>query len=268
MNENDKAIFTKKVNLNNTFSYSDEIAISDGLLGEHNLVNPKQYTMEECLNNKSLCEGKYTKFSNNNTGLSKINKIIDENTIEYYSYRGKVTPAFDENITVNSKAKTYLDNWYNDTLISYDDVLANSRYCNDTTYKISGDSSVVYEASSRINSSPSFICPNTQILYGGKYDLKVGLITADEANFAGANNQQNIKYYLFGKSTSFWSMSPAIYDGFAFEYNISSIGDISSQNIHSVLTEISIRPVINLRSYYKYIGEDGSKTNPYLIKFQ
>ena len=266
LDENDKAIFTKKVNLSDTFSYSDEVTTRDWQ-GGHDLVNPKQYTIGECLNDKSLCEGKYARFSSG-LSLNKINKIIDENTIEYYSYRGKGTPVFDENTTVNSKAKTYLDNWYNNTLISYDELLANSRYCNDTTYKIGSGSGVSYGASNRINNSPSFICPNTQISYGGEYDLKVGLITADEANFAGASNNQNIKYYLFGKSTTFWTMSPASFGGFAFEYNINNIGDIASINVHSVAIELSMRPVINLRSDYKYISGDGSKTNPYLIKLQ
>ncbi len=86
-----------------------------------------------------------------------------------------------------STIKTYLENWYTINLGEYDNLIASTRYCNDTSVFSVSDNIIYYGMEGRlnINKTPQFICPNTTNSYGGEYDLKIGLLSADEAVFAG-----------------------------------------------------------------------------------
>ena len=96
-------------------------------------------------------------------------------------------------------------------------------------------------------------------------DLKIGLLSVDEAAFAGGNyGTQNESYYIpkgtvlsspmdysFNYETTFSSMFAISYDG-----SISG----SSKYINNVF------PVLNIRADTLFTQGDGSKDNPYVVK--
>ena len=157
--------------------------------------------------------------------------------------------------------KSYLDNWYSDNLTDYDSQISQSKYCNDTTYTGSA-----YQARNRIYTThtPSLVCPDTSVNYGGIYKLKIGLLTADELNMAGyRGNKQtgSASNYLYN-TNGFWTGSPATVIGneiFPF-YGVS--GRIDGSYAYSAQ---AFRPVINLVSNIKYTSGNGTNARPYVI---
>ena len=153
----------------------------------------------ECLNEKAKCEGKYMVTTpqynsycslippEKNYWLYKIKEIgkLSDNTmtIKTIDYRFGGSAIFDQNSKDNdSIMKQYLDQWYKDNLNSFDNLLANTRYCNDTTIRSSyprNDFGFYYSVDFRLSTfsehipEPTYICPNTNLDYGGEYDLKI-----------------------------------------------------------------------------------------------
>ncbi len=169
-----------------------------------------------------------------------------------------------------SKIKEYLDSWYETNMTDYDKILASTRYCNDTTTGYIGKYATYYGAYDRINTNspnPTYICPNTDKLYGGEYDLKIGLLSADEAVFAGGKHDtSNSNYYLFGSSAWRWLMSPytclSDYNE-PLEYSIHP-GDYLSE--YDYYTSYADVPVFNLRSDTLFTQGNGEVNNPYVVK--
>ena len=107
------------------------------------------------------------------------------------------------------------------------------------------------------------ICPNTDKVYGGEYDLKVGLITVDEAAFVGGKAwTTNQKYYLYGSSTWYWTASPSNFYGTAGTWDVYAYGGINSDY---VANSGSVRPAVSLKADTLYTGGDGTKDNPYIL---
>lgn len=170
----------------------------------------------------------------------------------------------------NSDVKTYLENWYISNLKLYDNYISLDSYCNDTTYVVSGNN-YYYGAYDRIYKQyqPSLKCPDTSQLYGGNYKLKIGLMTADEANYAGLNmktphaTNNNYLYY----SSNWWFMT----SGWKYitSYATSTAGLNTTIGITPqifVAYTFYVRPVINLKSNTLITSGDGSLSNPYVIK--
>lgn len=170
----------------------------------------------------------------------------------------------------NSDVKTYLENWYISNLKLYDNYISLDSYCNDTTYVVSGNN-YYYGAYDRIYKQyqPSLKCPDTSQLYGGNYKLKIGLMTADEANYAGLNMKtphainNNYLYY----SSNWWFMTSG------WKYITSSATSTAGLNTTIGITPqifvaytFYVRPVINLKSNTLITSGDGSLSNPYVIK--
>lgn len=170
----------------------------------------------------------------------------------------------------NSDVKTYLENWYISNLKLYDNYISLDSYCNDTTYVVSGNN-YYYGAYDRIYKQyqPSLKCPDTSQLYGGNYKLKIGLMTADEANYAGLNmktphaTNNNYLYY----SSNWWFMT----SGWKYitSYATSTAGLNTTIGITPqifVAYTFYVRPVINLKSNTLITSGDGSLSNSYVIK--
>ena len=166
-----------------------------------------------------------------------------------------------------SNIKRYLDNWYKKNMTDYDKILASTRYCNDTSvYNINGNS-IYYGAYNRIRKTitPTYICPNTNKTYGGEYDLKIGLLSADEIVFAGGNyGLSNKSYYLYGSIAYKWLMSPYYYSG----SNTSEFGTHIGGNIdyNYNYNNEAVVPVLNIRADTPFTQGDGTKDNPYLVR--
>ena len=109
----------------------------------------------------------------------------------------------------DSEVKKFLDDWYNKNMKKYDSLFATTRYCNDTS--ISNENGYIYYGIDKRN-TPSYICPNTDKLYGGEYDLKIGLLSADEVKFAGGVWGFDANDYLANNFSSSWLGTPLCFD--------------------------------------------------------
>ena len=167
-----------------------------------------------------------------------------------------------------SNAKSQLESWYNSNLSSYATFIANGKYCNDRntgsgyTWAINPSSTFYYAAlTRRENASPTLSCPSGDI-----YTLKVGLITMDEAMYAGGKYENNTAYYLYN-GQNYWTMSPFYWDssGLAYVFFVNADGYLNAYIVSG--TSFGLRPVINLRSDTIFqAGGNGSLSSPYVVK--
>ena len=174
----------------------------------------------------------------------------------------------DNNVGIASPAKKNLQTWYENTLVTYDDKIVESRYCNDTSFVYSSDDRIYYGAYKRLHDTnkPILKCPETQSTSGGAYKLKIGLLSADEANMAGLGalfpySKSNETNYLT-QSYSLITMSLGSSTVSGTLFNIGFTGSIAGQYHNTSF----LRPVINLKSDIKITSGDGSKSNPYVVE--
>ena len=191
----------------------------------------------------------------------------------------KETATFVNNKTVtDSVVKTYLEEWYINNLKDYDDKINLSNFCNDTTITSTNaiENATYYGGHNRILKlkQPSLKCPNPSTTDGGNYKLKIGLLTADEINYAGLSYRQitttssntskiadktNYLYY----SRTWYSMTPHRSNSTSSYMLYVSSGRMSNNDVTG---SQYIRPVINLKSDIQITGGDGTETNPYVVE--
>ena len=183
----------------------------------------------------------------------------------------------------NSTILNTLNTWYNNNLTSYTEYLdGNAGFCGDrtpsTSYNSSngsggtGTTTTYYGAYIRLynNSNPSLQCDSQDIYTtkdsstGNKALTKpIGLISADEAMFAGIPNwnSSNQNNYLYTGQT-YWTMSPARYDSDgAGVFGVAYDGSLGSWIVNY---ENGVRPVINLKSAIAITGS-GTTTDPFKV---
>ena len=177
----------------------------------------------------------------------------------------------------SSTIKSVLDNWYlgNIALTNLNNKIAVTTYCNDTTYTTSassyGGTNYKFGSPARMSSgTPSLICPDTTVTYGGVYKLKVGLPSADEIRMAGYGLASTGSYSIWSNymysPNSFWSLSPISCTsvGGIVVYVAKNMGYINADSLYTVSGN-GVRPVINLVSDAKITSGNGTKANPYVI---
>ncbi len=187
----------------------------------------------------------------------------------------------------NSTIKTYLENWYKKTLNEFDAKIAYGSYCNDTSYgsgtedTTPSSNNLYYGPNERIRTDhkPDMHCPNPtkqggseNRLYGGIYQLKIGLLTADEENYAGLTNSGNatrdnylLKYLKENNNHwSLWTMS-SLYatSSSANEFYISDTGYTQGVDVNN--DNIIARPVINIAKNVTVTGT-GTIGDPFVIE--
>lgn len=185
---------------------------------------------------------------------SKFNNL--SNDLKYAGYK-----YIDENgLEQDSALKESVDNWYNSLLLKYDDVIVNGDYCNDISSR--EENSITYFGAydRLVNGQSTLKCEN------GLYELKVGLLSADEVALAGYTQYQQQPYvnnYNYLYNSSVWStMSPS-----RFQKNIMYYYTVypSYLNQLAVTNSYKFRPVINLGNDILVISGDGTVNNPYTI---
>lgn len=222
---------------------------------------------------------KYTSLLSNTNPSKQLYKVIkvieyepDSNgnamtQISLYAYKAGGETQFDLNSEIkDSTIKQYIDNWYNTKISRYDNLIATTRYCNDTSIKeeVNGwNGSQYYTTSSRI-SKPTLICPNTNPYYGGEYELKAGLLSFDEAIMAGGKWDTNNGNYYLHNGITYWLFSPHYFDGNNIAHTTINT---SGQNVFSLYQE-SVVPVISLRGDTLLSRGNGTKENPYVISLK
>ena len=203
----------------------------------------------------------------------------------------------------DSEIKTYIDTWYESTLLTnYDKYISKTAiYCNDrSTYNNSYTTSAAFNYASytRIeeNKNPTYKCGgngtgglfeskqavedkfSASTTGGGNGQLKypIALMTIDELAFAGgaiSSNATNAWFYSDSEgysiigSSYFWTMSPrnnSSADAGPWIYAVQGLlGQLQYARI--ALSDCQIRPVLSLKSCVKYSSGDGTPTNPYQV---
>ena len=203
-------------------------------------------------------------------GTSAFNTNYNDNMYVGYQY----TSGEVHGRGTDSTIKGVLDNWYNNNLKDYSNYIATgngANFCNDrqsSTEETSlngnggtGATLTYYAARYRlnINKVPTLKCTDT----GDRFVTSVGLITADEAAYAGGvYDTNNTGYYLY-TGRFYWTMSPFIYfDGSAYVFYAGSNGNLFHNGVG--WTVPGARPVINLKPDTVFVGS-GFSSDPYIV---
>ena len=190
----------------------------------------------------------------------------------------------------DSDIKGVVDTWYDTHLkTNYGSNVADGIFCNDkevteayyydenyetTTQGNAAYTDEYYAPYTRLanKKAPSLICTRTEDRYTTKTSLgngqlthPVGLLTADEAFFAGGTTASNYSYYLYS-GDYFWTSAPSSSSengDYAGVWSVSDYGSVYNDvNLDAYL---GARPVINLKSDVLFEG-NGSFETPYIIQ--
>lgn len=228
----------------------------------------------------------------------------NDNALVGFMYGTPITSTSYEEAHTNKRKSNILvmlETWYKNNLISYESKLADTIWCNDKSvvtdtsfnpYDIGVESNFgygmnrnYYNSIKRLVSSdgsaggtgPSLICPNDN--NGGKLskftvsdttngngDLtyKIGLLTVDEAVFAGFSVKgSNYSLYLHENAYSnYATMTPRMYGG-----GYSSVWNMSGALLYgyNVTQSTSLRPAISLVPSTSISCGSGTSEDPYVV---
>jgi len=191
------------------------------------------------------------------------------NNIKYgkdHKYMDYVGFTYDYNkVQVNNDINNQLINWYKANIgnTAYDKHVANYSFCNDASLKTSGKTTT-FGGANRLTDEikPIVSCPAKTADFGGVYNQKVGLITADEVVLAGgALETNNYNYYLFNGTTFFTSTPYEFTSNTAYVFAVTNTGSLDKVKTDSVN---GMRPVINISGELTFEGS-GTQNNPYVI---
>lgn len=187
---------------------------------------------------------------NSNTGY-KFNSSYNNYKYMYYT---------------NSQVKETLESWYESNLSTYNDKIANGEYfCEQakvkpvSTYKSGNTTMEIYSSY-----TPNFKCEIDDNGYG-IVTSNIGLISYDEALYAGGYYAKaNNSYYLYN-NTSYWTMSPAAVNNStkAVAWLVTDTGYIGT---YSVATNCFLRPVLNLKADVTISHGTGVISDPFVIQ--
>ena len=195
-------------------------------------------------------------------GTSAFNSDYAKN----YTVGLKYTKDEQHGQETNSDILNVLINWYSklsSDVKQYVDL--ESGFCSDRdtaegyVWSSNATDSFYYAAYSRYqNATPILKCNVKDIL-----KIPIGLITADEAWYAGGVRTKNNNYYLYS-NFDYWTMTPIWSPGgdSSEVFWITTSGSISSPTVSAVNGTRSVRPVINLRANVTITGS-GTITDPY-----
>ena len=208
---------------------------------------------------------------------STFNSSYNNNMYVGYMYQSGQLHGLQTSSTI----KGILDSWYTNNIENEEKNLhygqyidGNAGFCGDrrtSSGSGTGTSSTDYQPYTRIdNSSPSLSCETLDIYTtegsstGNKaLTQPIGLISADEAMFAGIPNWNsgNSNNYLY-TGQYYWTMSPSWCSGGARVFRVNSSGYL---DYYIVNNAFGVRPVINLKSAIAITGS-GTTSDPFRIQ--
>lgn len=210
-------------------------------------------------------------------GTSAFNSSRDDNTYVGYMFgtKGATTYANTHSNRTNSTIKTKLDSWYDTNIVNTgnEKYIADAIYCNDRSVSSGtgiGTTKTTYAAQTRIsNGQPTLKCTNNSDKFtksttigNGKLTRMIGLITTDEAMYAGGMwATDNTEYYLYSGAW-YWTMAPYSYaSGSAFVVNVYNDGNLGNSGVSDAR---AVRPVVSLKSD-AISGGSGTAASPFLV---
>lgn len=197
--------------------------------------------------------------------LWKIVAINSDKTIKVVYANNDLESVYNDNIYKdesvayeNSKVKELLDAFYQEKLSQYDKFIVEKEFNNDTSYERGWKTTYgSYKRNIELN-EPSIKPYETDKQFGGNKKYKIGLLTLDELNIAGASSEDN-NYYL-NEGVDYYTMSPAVFNGSAYMCIINSNGQMDAT---STRYKLVVKPVINLIDSLEIVGQ-GTAESPYL----
>lgn len=191
-------------------------------------------------------------------GDGSVKLILNNSITDLAKYNEDITKY--ENFTETDINKS-LSSFYELKLKNYDNYITSTKFCNESI-KTEIKNEYIYNPYTRIitNNIPSFNC------LGDAYSGKIGLMTADEVVYAGANfKETNKEFYLYSEDIkdSWWVSSLAKSSASNYyPFSITTDGKITDTN--SGTNYNGVRPVINLNRKVIVKGK-GTKNEPYEI---
>ncbi len=237
-------------------------------------------------------------------GKSSFNSLANNPMYVGYMYGTSGTLASNRTNENDSIIKGVIDTWYSKNLSSYTKYLSKEAiYCNDReigsgTYNLGSDMFTFASRSRLENKTPTYNCTNIKDTFSGsnseaKLTYPIGLMTADELNFAGGVfwvNNANVWYFRNSKegiletspeigvdtessysstgSVQWHTMSPGDYgyNGSAFMFRVNGSGGIGDYSNRDLSNSFAVRPVISLKGNLVWKSGNGSSASPYEVE--
>ena len=198
----------------------------------------------------------------------------------------------------DNNIKKELELWYSSKILNKKDssnqydlenYLTDKIFCNDrtsitTSFPLNYSGSYIYGPYTRNNTKkePSFKCPDksrdgftlssssdSTVMASGAGNMllkyPVGILTVDEATYAGGKQSTNNNAYYLCTGKNYWTMSPYVFHNNyinSYVYYLESAGALKGTRSS---TKIGVRPVINLKSDVVYKSGSGTEADPYII---
>ncbi|MBR1937027.1 MAG: hypothetical protein IJ842_04960 [Bacilli bacterium] len=185
-------------------------------------------------------------------GVTSVDKVLED--------------MFTKN-TTNSTVKSGVDAWYKHTLLSYDEYIEDTIFCNDRSISSLGGWNPnggmtnenlqfkEYDVTSDIsctNRADQFSVSNNS----AKLTYKVGLMTVPEMNILNNPNARKTGQY-FLLATAYYTSSVNSY--------VRGIRAVGTMLYSQVVDPNGVRPSISLIPEIEYSSGDGSMANPYIV---
>ena len=224
-------------------------------------VNYMYYTV-----NSISQENRYFELSNGKNHLDILKEMLDNSTNEN-----------------DSTAKTTIDTWFQNNMTNYTSKLEDTVFCNDRSYDISNtgwnkdysntNGTLYFSNRQRIeiDKYPSLICPSVNDRFttnsnngNGALIYPVGLITADEAMYAGTVYGAFDSLFYLNNNIEDWTFSPANFSRVhARGYRLNSSGGYVGY--YDVSSIYGLRPVISLKQGTVLSSGSGTATDPFIV---
>lgn len=213
-----------------------------------------------------------TNYTSGETGTIMVfdeNEEDDEREVTYQKlvYR-KGTPYLDAGKYIGSNVEAYVNDWYQNTMMAYDDKILLNNYCSDM-YK--GGSEQVKQRNYEYGINSTMRWGSHKSIFDATYEprlhcsgdsvvsAKAALITADEIVLAGPNsyNTSSSNGYL-EIDADYWSMSPENGKAYMIMWGCLSF--------YPVDQKYAVVPVVTLKNDVVVSSGNGEIDNPYVIE--
>ena len=217
-------------------------------------------------------------------GTSAFNESYNDNAYVGYMYGTPGSSTYvDTHANINdSTIQKYIDTWYENNLknTDYEKYLADNIFWADRSFHVNNDGggygtvTTIYGITDSYDVSKIKLIPtqlndaftvNNSNIGNGKLKYVIGLISTEEAIFAGGWKKSLSNYYLYTGQT-YWTLSPYMYlnsDG-ASVLDVDSSGRVDWCNSTREKI-IGVKPVINLKPNSLSKGL-GTMESPYMVE--
>ena len=218
-------------------------------------------------------ENNYVSFAGQTWRIVRINEDGTIRIIMQDGINSNANIAFNSNYNnytymyyTNSQAKTTLESWYQTNIGSKADLAKNvasgAYYCEQAKAKFADS----YTSGSAVMTTYNKYTPDFKCIADGNnkgvVNASVGLLTYDEAVYAGGYyGQSNSNYYLYN-NTYFWTMSPAGFSGsYSRVWRVNATGVVSNDYVNH---PYAVRPVIIMNADTLATGS-GTSSDPFVV---